>query len=356
MKKSDDESDEEIPSIPLEKSNNPWLGGTEPSQPTPEITSGYRKLWNDVNESKKAKKQMVEETTEVVSKPVIVNGFIVTEMKKVGSSTTSVAKQQNGVTESPEMQEEFSEELDEGLMRKTTMDDFGMSSAKDETGWDHRSANQKRKFDEPNNSNKDARKKMITDIDPNKFVSMQETTILKSSVPVTEEGNEESDDDEDQRRMTLAEAFADDDVIDQFKEEKKQIVNASTPKDIDLTLPGWGEWGGSGLKISKQKKKRFIIKAPPAPARRDDNKGSLIINEDKNVLMRRQQVSIFFLVLLIIVILLYIYFFRFVMYLSHSARRLPSNLQFELLLLQHLYLKRLLVNYQLLRLSLRSAL
>jgi U3 small nucleolar RNA-associated protein 14 len=133
--------------------------------------------------------------------------------------------------------------------------------------------------------------KLITDIDPFKFISMSEATVLNSSVPVTEEGNEEEEDEELQRRMTLAEAFADDDVIEEFKEEKKQVVNASAPKDIDLTLPGWGEWGGSGLKISKRKKSKFIIKAPPAPKRRDDNRANVIINEDKNINMRRQQVS-----------------------------------------------------------------
>ncbi len=44
-------------------------------------------------------------------------------------------------------------------------------------------------------------------------------------------------------------------------------------QDIDLTLPGWGEWGGGGLKPSKRKRKRFIIKAPPPEKRRDENKG-----------------------------------------------------------------------------------
>lgn len=271
------------------------MGGTEPSKQTTEITSGYRKLWNNVNESKTAKKRMMEEeATEVTSQPKMVNGFIVTEIKRVKTSVMKESPEKNGTSESQEMPEEFSEELDEGLMRKKTMDDFDKSHTKVETKQTNQHTT-KQKENAGKDSNEDAHKKgakVTTDIDPNKFVSMKEATILKSSVPVTEEGNEEeSEDEEDQRRMTLAEAFADDDVIDQFKEEKKQIINASAPKDIDLTLPGWGEWGGSGLKISKRKKKQFIIKAPPAPKRRDDNKGNLIINEDKNANMRRQQVS-----------------------------------------------------------------
>ena len=138
--------------------------------------------------------------------------------------------------------------------------------------------------------------KKVEEIDPNAFMSVPEVT-LKSTVAVTEEGAEEEDEEEaaaNERRMTLAEAFADDDVVEQFKEDKKRVVDGSVPADIDLTLPGWGEWGGSGLKVSKRKRKRFIIKAPPAEKRRDENKGNLIINEDKNTNMRKQQVNIIF--------------------------------------------------------------
>jgi U3 small nucleolar RNA-associated protein 14 len=51
------------------------------------------------------------------------------------------------------------------------------------------------------------------------------------------------------------------------------LKRSSLSQDIDLTLPGWGEWGGGGLKPSKRKRKRFIIKAPPPEKRRDENKG-----------------------------------------------------------------------------------
>lgn len=44
--------------------------------------------------------------------------------------------------------------------------------------------------------------------------------------------------------MTLVEAFVDDNVIDEFKEARKKVVNAPAPQDIDMTLPGWGKWGG----------------------------------------------------------------------------------------------------------------
>ena len=345
VKKSDDESDEDIPPIPLEKSDNPWLGGSESSRPIAEITSGYRKLWDTVNKGKeikknekespayanseqnknlnestmtavnKQKKNIKEKTTTAISKQKKnMKEGTTTAINKQKKNTNGKAnrkqrtKQQsveNGdkggdlsaydfdnksiTSEPPEMQEEFSEELSEGLVRKSTLEDF---EHRDEDFEVKQIRRPKEAIEEEEDSKiTENETELITDIDPFKFISMSGATIIDSSIPVTEEGNEEDEDEEQQRRMTLAEAFADDDVIEQFKEEKKQVVNASTPKDIDLTLPGWGEWGGSGMDISKRKKRKFIIKAPPAPKRRDGNKEHLIINQDKNTIMRRQQES-----------------------------------------------------------------
>ena len=290
VKKSDDESDEDILPIPLEKSDNPWLGGSESSRPTTEITSGYRKLWDTVNKSKEIKKSMNnEETTKAKSKQRTKQMSVESEVK--GGDLSASDDNESIASESPEMQEEYSEELSEALVRKTTMEDFEQQEDEDIEIYQIQRTTKTPKIliEKKVCETKKNKTKLVTDIDPFKFISMPDATIINSSVPVTEEGNEEEDE-EEQRRMTLAEAFADDDVIEQFKEEKKRVVNASTPKDIDLTLPGWGEWGGSGVKISKRKRRQFIIKAPPAPKRRDENQGNLIINEDKNTDMRRQKV------------------------------------------------------------------
>lgn len=64
---------------------------------------------------------------------------------------------------------------------------------------------------------------------------------------------------EEQQRLTIAQAFADDDVIEEFSREKGDIVGMGQPKDIDLTLPGWGAWGGQGIQVSKQKRKRYDL-------------------------------------------------------------------------------------------------
>lgn len=77
-------------------------------------------------------------------------------------------------------------------------------------------------------------------------------------VCITPENGGSSDevDAEEQQRMTIAQAFADDDVIEEFRQEKADVVEKDKPEDIDLTLPGWGSWGGEGIKVSKRKRKR----------------------------------------------------------------------------------------------------
>nr|SVE73640.1 EOG090X08JJ [Daphnia atkinsoni] len=273
IKNPDDESEEDIPSFPLEKSDNPWLGGqsSESSRHSTEVTSGYRKLWDNVNKSKEIKKNLV---------------------KKVEKDTDDLAERESVGSESHDIEEEFSEVLDEGLVRKSTVEDFqGILEDTETKRTMHKKKNKEHPAEKKNCKATIGQEetKTIKDIDPYKFLSMADSVIIDSSIPVTEEGDDEDED--EQRRMTLAEAFADDDVVEQFREEKQQVISASIPKDIDLTLPGWGEWGGSGMKISKRKKRQFIIKAPPVAIRRDEFQGNLIINQDKNPSMRRQQVD-----------------------------------------------------------------
>ncbi|KAL3881431.1 hypothetical protein ACJMK2_027873 [Sinanodonta woodiana] len=91
-------------------------------------------------------------------------------------------------------------------------------------------------------------------VDPKKLFKL-ETKMLQGSVP-----DIVSDDDldaDDRQRMTIAQAFADDDVIDEFRKEKREIRDREKPKDINLALPGWGDWGGEGIQPSKRKRKRF---------------------------------------------------------------------------------------------------
>ncbi|XP_053129366.1 U3 small nucleolar RNA-associated protein 14 homolog A [Hemicordylus capensis] len=94
----------------------------------------------------------------------------------------------------------------------------------------------------------------------------------------------------DQRQM-IREAFASDNVMADFLKEKRRAEQAGKPKAIDLVLPGWGEWGGSGLRPSAQKRRRFLLQPPPGPPRKDRHLPHVILSEQRNVLAAGHQVN-----------------------------------------------------------------
>ena len=96
------------------------------------------------------------------------------------------------------------------------------------------------------------KKKTPEHIDPNKVFTIQPKE-LDSLAPDMFEDEEMTE--EQEQRMNIQQAFADDDVVDEFQVEKAKVVDEDKPKDIDLTLPGWGSWGGTGTKEPKKKKK-----------------------------------------------------------------------------------------------------
>ncbi|KAJ3211245.1 hypothetical protein HDU82_006338 [Entophlyctis luteolus] len=83
------------------------------------------------------------------------------------------------------------------------------------------------------------------------------------------------------QRELMQLAFANDDVVDEFQEEKSGIVAADAPKLVDETLPGWGSWAGSDLApktglITKVVKSRDSV---DASKRKDTKLQHVIINE-----------------------------------------------------------------------------
>lgn len=131
------------------------------------------------------------------------------------------------------------------------------------------------------------------EIDPNKYINV-EPKQLNSELPDIathgEDALDDSENDEEQHNI-ISEAFADDDVVEQFKKEKEEEIEKCKPKSIDLTLPGWGSWGGKNIRISQRKKRRFIIKFPEKVERRDENKGDVIIMEQNNPKIKEHLVN-----------------------------------------------------------------
>ncbi|KAL9028638.1 MAG: hypothetical protein Q9196_003030 [Gyalolechia fulgens] len=80
-------------------------------------------------------------------------------------------------------------------------------------------------------------------------------------------------------------AFAGDDVVAQFEEEKEERMESEDEKIIDHSLAGWGSWVGAGIgkKAQGRKQKRFLSKQEGVPKgkRQDAKLDKVIINEKR---------------------------------------------------------------------------
>lgn len=123
-------------------------------------------------------------------------------------------------------------------------------------------------------------------INPDKFVAIKPKHLL-TEIPNIDDDIDESTNTE-KHKITISEAFQDDDIVADFVQEKEEEKNKSTPKDIDLTLPGWGSWAGAGI---RPQKRRVIFKVPENISRKDDNKKRLIINEKADEKFKSHLVS-----------------------------------------------------------------
>lgn len=142
-------------------------------------------------------------------------------------------------------------------------------------------------FDDENGSDQEFNAELNS-----KIVKKNSKRIINKNVKVEDEAHVESDDEIAQSNMTevrwksqnelIREAFAEDDVFSEFASEKKAVVDAEAPKIEDVTLPGWGVWGGEGISENNSKSKnRWVLhkKGLDPKARLDKDLKHVIINE-----------------------------------------------------------------------------
>ena len=119
---------------------------------------------------------------------------------------------------------------------------------------------------------------------------------LRVADPHLDSADENSDTGHDfmfKQQDVIAEAFADDDVVAKFNEEKRQVEMDEDDKEEDVTLPGWGGgWAGVGTNPNKRrkviKKVKGVVKKEN---RRDKNLKNVIINERMNKRSMKYQAS-----------------------------------------------------------------
>lgn len=339
LKSTDSASEDENVELEIDNvkndSSNPWVNGIKPDQEVNDFVSGFRKYWQEHNKNilensntslpknisrkienvekpcempKKNEKTKTKtrkysqnhdnqlnssastsewevspinnETIDVDFEKIFetledkMNKKIKTDYRKVKNLTKvkknkqlnkkkTITKQKIDLTMKPSSQKQI---IDEELLETTTdITQIG----------NEQSTNTFKNIIKGLNTVKDIEK--AVDINPEKFIEIKKTD-LQTAIPDVSVLDDNQEENGNQKDLIL-EAFEDDDIADDFKKDKADIIREDTPKDIDLTLPGWGSWAGSGIKPTKRKNKRLIFKMPPAPPRKDENKGSLIINE-----------------------------------------------------------------------------
>ncbi|XP_029980899.1 U3 small nucleolar RNA-associated protein 14 homolog A [Sphaeramia orbicularis] len=122
-------------------------------------------------------------------------------------------------------------------------------------------------------------------------VLTKQTKVIAVPLAPTAEDVEDGGAEELDQRGLIQEAFAGDDVVSDFLKDKRKQEEAGRPKVVDLTLPGWGEWGGTGIQPSRKKRRRFRVKPNPPPYRKDKNLPSVIISEQRNSAISLHRVS-----------------------------------------------------------------
>lgn len=120
-----------------------------------------------------------------------------------------------------------------------------------------------------------------------KIISSQNVSWNTAAIDVSSKKMkiEESLDDDisfQQQKLLVQKAFINDNLVNAFKEEKERVVAADNPQPEDLTLPGWGQWGGSSV---KQKSNVQVLKkhadAIDPKKRKDAKLDHVIITERK---------------------------------------------------------------------------
>uniref|UniRef100_A0A3Q2ZKT6 UTP14C small subunit processome component n=1 Tax=Kryptolebias marmoratus TaxID=37003 RepID=A0A3Q2ZKT6_KRYMA len=264
--------------------SNPWMRGKLPKEPTERKTSSTEGV------TVVAAEEEEEEEEEEPEEEVLLRELDSRRKRREAqeSDTAAVVPQIfRGLTKDQKAPEadfnEASTQLEEGLIRIRSVEDAEGLPEEDAAEPPQAAPSEHPLSSEQQVGPSRKRKKGIELME----VLTKEMKAIKVPLAPT---IMDSEDQLDQRGL-IKEAFAGDDVISDFIREKRKHEEAGKPKVVDLTLPGWGEWGGLGLKPTNRKRRRFRTKAPPPPPRRDQRLPSVIISEKRNGAIGPHQVS-----------------------------------------------------------------
>lgn len=123
------------------------------------------------------------------------------------------------------------------------------------------------------------------EIDPSSFLNVKSKHLLTSIPKTTELGDVDEEEYENlaaANKMSLAEAFENDDIIHDFIEDVEEEAKKNQKNDTS-GLAGWGSWAGEGV---KEKKKRFIDRNPQIK-----RKDRVIVNTTPHESLKKHLIS-----------------------------------------------------------------
>ncbi|XP_060719092.1 U3 small nucleolar RNA-associated protein 14 homolog A [Tachysurus vachellii] len=241
-----------------------------------------KKTARDVQNEAEEEEEEEEEQEEVVSE----FNTLFNRLMNTRTATEPPPAGKAAHVEEAELTHEEEGLLDEGLVRARTMEDLEAlvhDGIAEESVVAVPHAASVDTASEPRSTKK-------KEIDLSEVLTKDANVIKVPLAPTVQEGDEEEEGSSAQMSI-IKEAFAGDDVISDFLKDKKKQEEAGQPKVVDLTLPGWGEWGGVGLKPSKYKRMKFRLMPPPAAPRKDQKLPAVIISEKRNSSVALHQVS-----------------------------------------------------------------
>ncbi|KAF4992434.1 hypothetical protein FGRMN_7179 [Fusarium graminum] len=129
------------------------------------------------------------------------------------------------------------------------------------------------------------------DLTSNVIVASRPKSKSKSKTQAADEASDAESETDQHLPMAIrdqemvARAFAGEDVVGQFEEEKAAIAEDEDDKIVDNTLPGWGSWVGDGVSAKEKKRHqgRFLTKVAGIKKnnRKDAKLEKVMINEKR---------------------------------------------------------------------------
>lgn len=325
---SDSESEEDTVTVATPGTSNPWLGEKEAGNPLDEVFSGYKKFWEqhnaDQKELKRVKRSFKEPVavkedsedpedseppseTEVVDEnssesddenpSKFINDLFDEAEDKITSKIESrLTELKPRLLDAEEKESKkklkskrgsnFHDSTYLGFKKKARLGDVDEALMEGDANEDSFVAPSQRLLSEVKKKKKEKENFMKGEINPESFLSVKSKHLI-TAIPRTQEFDEMDDEfDVNQlakaNKMSLAEAFEDDDIINDFEAEVEEEFKRNLGPE-ETKLPGWGIWGGSGIKARKPKPEKKIPNAK--------KKDRVIISKTKNEKLQKHLVS-----------------------------------------------------------------